>query len=182
MSDIGVAAGLSRGAPGYFFGSKDDLYRAVLEAAFVDRQEASERAVGPIRMWCEGTGGLEELNEALTSAVDMYMEFLLARPAFVRLISWEELAGGERLKDAERKSDAISNAFGQVAKVSADRGLANFDPEDAVIVFIAMAYAPVSLQNTFLAGIQMDLTKPRDRRRLRELAVGRLIDLITRAA
>jgi len=31
---IGTRAGVSRGTPGYFFGSKPDLYQAVLERCF----------------------------------------------------------------------------------------------------------------------------------------------------
>ena len=31
LNDVGAAAGVSRGTPGYFFGGKQPLYRAVLE-------------------------------------------------------------------------------------------------------------------------------------------------------
>ena len=34
LSDVGTLAGVSRGTPGYFFGSKAELYRAVLERCF----------------------------------------------------------------------------------------------------------------------------------------------------
>ena len=45
LSQVGQAAGVSRGTPGYFFGSKADLYRAVLERCFgeVRRAVASGR-------------------------------------------------------------------------------------------------------------------------------------------
>ncbi len=43
LEAIGAAAGLSRGTPRYFFGSKEDLYRAVL-TRIVERAEAAGAA------------------------------------------------------------------------------------------------------------------------------------------
>ena len=42
LQEIGDAAGLSRGTPNYFFGSKQDLYVAVLERVFADPEEAAK--------------------------------------------------------------------------------------------------------------------------------------------
>ncbi|MFL5515352.1 MAG: TetR/AcrR family transcriptional regulator, partial [Gemmatimonadales bacterium] len=40
LTDVGAAAGVSRGTPGYFFGSKAELYRAVLDHSFNEVREA----------------------------------------------------------------------------------------------------------------------------------------------
>ena len=40
LSDVGREAGLSRAAPGYFFGSKSELHRAVLERCFEEVRAA----------------------------------------------------------------------------------------------------------------------------------------------
>lgn len=40
LNDVGALAGVSRGTPGYFFGAKADLYRAVLERCFDRVREA----------------------------------------------------------------------------------------------------------------------------------------------
>jgi TetR/AcrR family transcriptional regulator len=40
LQEIASDAGLSRGAPSYFFGSKDSLYEAVLERVFRERDDA----------------------------------------------------------------------------------------------------------------------------------------------
>jgi TetR/AcrR family transcriptional regulator len=56
LTDIGAAAGLSRGTPSYFFGSKAGLYRAVLERAFEARDRATATAFQPVREW-DGSGG-----------------------------------------------------------------------------------------------------------------------------
>ena len=36
LADVGSAAGVSRATPGYFFGSKAELHRAVIERCFAD--------------------------------------------------------------------------------------------------------------------------------------------------
>src|SRR5947207_15793219 len=40
LNDVGAAAGVSRGTPGYFFGSKPELYQAVLDHSFNEVREA----------------------------------------------------------------------------------------------------------------------------------------------
>src|SRR5687768_17942345 len=40
LNEVGAAAGVSRGTPGYFFGSKSDLYQAVLDRCFSEVREA----------------------------------------------------------------------------------------------------------------------------------------------
>ena len=40
LTDVGAAAGVSRGTPGYFFGSKAELYQAVLDRSFNEVREA----------------------------------------------------------------------------------------------------------------------------------------------
>src|SRR5947209_8522315 len=81
LQEIGDAAGLSRGTPSYFFGTKQDLYVAVLERVFADREEATRRAFAPVRAWC-ASAQVRSLRAPLTRAIESYMSFLLARPAF----------------------------------------------------------------------------------------------------
>ncbi|HEU4954076.1 MAG TPA: helix-turn-helix domain-containing protein, partial [Gemmatimonadales bacterium] len=40
LSEVGAAAGVSRGTPGYFFGSKQELYDAVLERCYEEVRQA----------------------------------------------------------------------------------------------------------------------------------------------
>src|ERR1700704_4998678 len=75
LQEIGEAAGLSRGTPNYFFGSKQDLYVAALERVFADREKAPGRAFAPARAWCESTRA-GSLREPLTRAIESYMSFL----------------------------------------------------------------------------------------------------------
>src|SRR5438552_8674205 len=81
LHEIGDAAGLSRGTPNYFFGAKEDLYVTVVERVFADREEATKLAFEPVHAWCNSPRP-GPLREALTGAIESYMSFLLARPAF----------------------------------------------------------------------------------------------------
>src|SRR5690242_2208000 len=110
LADIGTAAGLSRGAPGYFFGSKDALYAAVIESLFAERETAMRPAFAPLSAWPH-TSTPEPLADVLRDAVGAYLAFLHARPQFVALVEREALAGGARLAAAPHRSTAMEDAF-----------------------------------------------------------------------
>jgi len=178
LSEIASAAGLSRGTPNYFFGSKEQLYRSVLERVFADRQAATAQAIEPVVAWCKHDGGTAELRRALATGMDGYMRFLLQRPAFGRFVSWEELAGGRRLHEAERRSTALEDAFAQVRSVGRPRGLAAFAVQDAVLLFISLTFSPLAHRHTFLASLGRDLTDPQVRKRHVKLAVEQMMHLL----
>src|SRR2546421_6961024 len=129
LQEIGDAAGLSRGTPNYFFGSKQDLYVAVLERVFADREEATMRAFTPVRAWCESARA-GSLREPLTRAIESYMSFLLERPAFVRLIVREELRGGEDLRRAQGEATAMRVPLAAVRRMPGDPPFRRLDVGD----------------------------------------------------
>jgi AcrR family transcriptional regulator len=86
LTDVGRVAGVSRATPGYFFGSKAELHRAVLDRCFEDVREAVRS--GRERARRSGLG--PEL--VLAGAVSDYFDFVAARPNFVRLIQREALS------------------------------------------------------------------------------------------
>jgi AcrR family transcriptional regulator len=177
LSEIAAAAGLSRGTPNYFFGSKEQLYQTVLERTFADRQAATAEAIQPVVTWCERGGDAGALRKALTAGMDGYIDFLLQRPAFTRFITWEELSGGQRLQEADRKSTALSDAFSRVRSVARERGLASFRVEDAVLLFISLTFSPLAHRRTFLTSLGRDLTEPLTRRRHVKFAVEQMMRL-----
>jgi TetR/AcrR family transcriptional regulator len=87
LEEIGREAGLSRGTPGYFFGSKQRLYGEVLDRILTRAQAtlaaASARAQDP-------SMSMRELLEELVTA---HIGVLTADPTLVRLIQWETLEG-----------------------------------------------------------------------------------------
>lgn len=93
LTDVGREAGLSRATPGYFFGSKADLHRAVLDRCFeqvrIAVREGRDRAIA--------SGRTREV--ILAGAVSDYFDFVAARPTFVKLIQWEALSGRRALDE-----------------------------------------------------------------------------------
>ena len=176
LGDVGAAAGVSRGTPSYFFGSKDGLYLAVLERMFAERQAASHEAFEAVTDWAEEGRG--SLRAALTKAVEGYLAFLRKRPEFVRLVQREDLSGGEQLRAVTRESRAMTDAFQALRRAAPARGLRRFNVEDAVMLFVSLTFSPLTHRNTFLAALERDLEKPDVRRRHVALVVDQLLHLV----
>jgi AcrR family transcriptional regulator len=173
LSEIGASAGLSRGTPAYFYGSKERLYVAVLERVVADRQEATARAFAPVRDWREGD---DALRAALDDATEGELRFLLGRPASLKLLVREELSDGARLREVPRTSTAMRDAFAALR----ERGL-DFDVDDAVLLFVSLTFSALALQPTLLAALGRDVSDPATRRRHVALAVDQLLALLTAA-
>jgi AcrR family transcriptional regulator len=182
LQDIGAAAGLSRGTPSYFFGSKEGLYAAVLDRVFAGRDAATRAAFAPLVAWAAAPDGDDaRLRRALRAAVTDYLDFLLARPAFVRLVGWEDLAGGTRLRATRPTASTImAEAFTAVRRAGRRRGTAPFAVDDAVLLFVALTFSLRANHDTFLAGMGLDLADPATRRRHVKLAVDQLLHLVAR--
>lgn len=178
LNDIGAAAGLSRGTPSYFFGSKEQLYLEVLERAFGSRHEATRAAFEPVFAWCDGAAGADALRDALTAAAHGYMEFLASEPTFAGLVLREELGRGRRIRTLAGTSTAMQDAFAALRRAGRRRGLRSFEVEDAVFLFVALTFTPFSHQNTFMRALDRDLSRPADRRRHVALAVDQLMHLL----
>src|SRR5919197_1034140 len=172
LGDIGTRAGLSRGTPSYFYGSKEQLYVAVLARVFAARGEATAAAFAPLHQWARTGEGT--LDRALAHAVEGYMAFLLARPTFVRLIEWEELEGGQRMRATPRASRAIQDAFAAARAAARRRGLRSFSVEDAVLLFVSLTFSPLAQTATFMASLGRDLTDRATRRRHERFVVAQL--------
>ena len=180
LNEIGAAAGLSRGTPSYFFGAKEQLYVAVLERVFAARQEATAAAFEPVHAWCaDDTADLAALRDALVASMEGYLGFLLARPAFARLLTREELGGARRLQEVPRASTAMNDAFGALRRLAPARGLRAFDVGDGVLLYVGLTFAPVAHQSTFMAALGRDLAQPAVRRRHVAFAADQLMALVS---
>ena len=109
MADIASASGLSVGTPAYFFGSKEELYRAVLGRAFAETASLI-RAIGL------GSG---DPAIRITQAVHDYIAFLTQRPHFVRLVVRECLDGGRFLTGLAEHLAALTETLGGLATENA---------------------------------------------------------------
>lgn len=108
LTDVGGAAGVSRGTPGYFFGSKEKLYQAVLERCL-------ERARAAVRSGRERALASQEPPEVvLAGVVGEYFDFISTNPHFVRLLEREALDGGHHLAMIPPHLQAAQEALGAI--------------------------------------------------------------------
>lgn len=153
LQAIGRAAGVSRGTPGYFFGSKDGLYEAVLTRAFA----AELDLVAGAQAQASDAGGPEaELAAALAALV----AFLAARPSFVRLVERESLAGAARLGAAPAHAAALEAGLAVVTDILARGPFRPVDPAQLLLDVLALCWFPVAHADTFARGLGLDPSDP----------------------
>jgi AcrR family transcriptional regulator len=119
----------------HYFGSKDQLFTAVLEDAYLDIRNA-EQALQ-----------LEHLSprDALVTLVTFTWRYYLAHPEFIRLVNSANLHGGRHVKGSERLQTA-SRRFTQMVRDILDRGVADgvfrpaIDPVQLNITIAAIGY------------------------------------------
>jgi TetR/AcrR family transcriptional regulator len=128
LTQVGAAAGVSRGTPGYFFRSKAELYQAVLDRSFAEVSEAVR--AGRARALASN----ESPETILAGAVSDYFDFLAARPNFVRLIEREALNGG-RMPDGVSHISAGQEAL---AAISAELGLEDSESGEAAQLLLSI--------------------------------------------
>jgi AcrR family transcriptional regulator len=155
LHDVGTAAGVSRGTPGYFFGSKADLYQAVLNRMFAEVREAVR--AGRAR----ALSGPHEPEDILAGAVSDYFDFLAARPNFVRLIEREALGGGAPLSGA----DHLTAGQEALAAISAELGLddrPSGDVAQLLLSIISLCWFHLIHARTVAPAVGVSLDRPSD--------------------
>jgi TetR/AcrR family transcriptional regulator len=160
LSQVGKLAGVSRATPGYFFGSKPDLYRAVLDRSFAEVRQA-------VRTGRERALASNQSPEViLAGAVSDYFDFLAARPNFIRLIEREALNGG-RLPEGVSHRSAGQEAL---AAISAELGLDDSPSGDAaqlLLSIISLCWFPLIHARTVApaVGVALDDAEDLERRK-----------------
>jgi AcrR family transcriptional regulator len=160
LTEVGAAAGVSRGTPGYFFGSKAELYQAVLDHSFNEVREA-------VRAGRARALASSQTSEAiLAGAVSDYFDFLAARPNFVRLIEREALSGGGPIEGAGH----LSAGQEALAAISVELGLDDSPSGEAaqlLLSIIALCWFPLVHARTVApaVGVALDDAADLERRK-----------------
>lgn len=118
LKEIGEKAALSRGTPGYFFGSKQGLYAAVKErlARYVrDFAEQARSANHPSDSTSERKDS-GETREVIAAAIRAYIDFLASRPTYVRFIEREAAGEDDFLKYSSEASKEAAHLAGSLAE------------------------------------------------------------------
>jgi TetR/AcrR family transcriptional regulator len=165
LHDVGTAAGVSRGTPGYFFGSKADLYQAVLDRSFAEVRDAVR--AGRARALASN----QAPDAILAGAVSDYFDFLAARPNFIRLIEREALNGGSQLDEVTH----LSAGQEALAAISAELGLDDSPSGEAaqlLLSIIALCWFHLIHARTVAPAVGVTLEDSSDLERRRQHIVG----------
>ena len=169
LNEVGTAAGVSRGTPGYFFGSKADLYQAVLDRSFTEVREAVR--AGRARALASN----QTPDAILAGAVSDYFDFLAARPNFIRLIEREALHGGPQLDEVSH----LSAGQEALAAISAELGLDDSPSGEAaqlLLSIIALCWFHLIHARTVAPAVGVTLENADDLERRRRHIVGLVLN------
>lgn len=137
MERIGRAAGLSRGAPGYFFGSKVALYKAVLQRMF----EATEQMVAETnRQLTAAPDG--DLDASLEIIVENLLEFLYERPTFLTLVQREALRRSGVMEGTRAHLTLLRMALTIADKL--DWTSAATNPQQLLLTLLGLCWFPLA--------------------------------------
>ncbi len=167
LNEVGLASGVSRGTPGYFFGSKAELYQAVLDRSFAEVRDAVR--TGRERALASG----QSPEAILAGAVSDYFDFLAARPNFIRLIEREALNGGPQLDEVSH----LSAGQEALAAISAELGLEDSDEAAQLLLsIIALCWFHLIHARTVAPAVGVVLEHPEDLERRRRHIVGLVLN------
>jgi AcrR family transcriptional regulator len=155
----------------YYFGSKEDLYCAVLEQAYADIRhvdaEASFADMAP--------------DEALRELVRRTFDYHHRHPDFVRLVMNENIHHGAYIAKVTGIQERNTAAIARVADILA-RGVAarmfrkDIKPVELHMTISALCFYNVSNRYTFSFGFKHDMTSPKAMRARRE----RVVEIVER--
>jgi AcrR family transcriptional regulator len=153
LTQVGAAAGVSRGTPGYFFRTKAELYQAVLDRSLAEVREAvragRERALA----------SNESAETILAGAVSDYFDFLAARPCFIRLIERAALSNAPPPAGV----DHLSAGQEALAAISAELGLDDSPSGEAshlLLSIISLCWFPLIHARTVAPAVGVSLSDP----------------------
>ena len=145
LQEIGHAAGVSRGTPGYFFGSKEQLYRAVVERLLRRLDDFFVSGAAPGRA-SDGT------EDALARVVSSYLDFLVAEPAFVRMMHTEVLVSTNA---ASRR--ALEILYDQLSEAGVDGD----NSAELAVAVASLACFPLAHADAIASTVGVDPWEPR---------------------
>ncbi len=150
----------------YYFGSKEDLYMAVLERAYGAMRER-ERELN--------FTDLEPLD-AIRTLVEFKFDYYVTNPRIIPLLAAENMNGGKYLKRSRRLRDMHLSLIGMIRKVLAAgerQGVIRpgIDPFQLYVSFSALSYFYFSNAATLSTAFGRDLMSAAERKVRRAHAV-----------
>lgn len=157
----------------YYFGSKEGLYLATLEAAYAEIRQA------------ENALELDRLSpvEAIRRLIAFTFDYDEAHPDFIRLVSTENMHHARHMARSEVIRQVNSGVISLLAGVL-DRGKldgsfrADVDPVDVHLLISALCFFRVSNRATFGMLFDRDLSEPHVRARHKAMLMEAVLRVI----
>ncbi|RIH76886.1 HTH-type transcriptional repressor NicS [Calidithermus terrae] len=153
FAEIGQRAGVSRGTPGYFFGSKAGLYRAVLERIF-------ETALREIGLAAGRAARAGSPREVLAAGLGGYIDFIVGNPNFVRLVEHEALKGGGALGENPVHVRALEAGIAAIQAYLPPEAVASTDLKQLTISLMGLCWFPFAHRQTLFPALGIDPGDP----------------------
>ena len=165
---VGTAANVSRATPGYFFGSKEGLYRAVLNRAFT--------RVDTILHDAYAAADGSEPRDAIAGIIAAYLSI---PHQFVQLADREAQRGGLTIREIEPRLAQLRSSLEQLDALTGSR-LEQVPAPLLLICIVALAWYPVSHSATMLAALDLDIDDPAFRAQYASFVTDLLLDGLAR--
>ncbi|WP_350241332.1 TetR/AcrR family transcriptional regulator [Deinococcus sonorensis] len=151
MQDIATVAGVARATPSYFFGSKEQLWQAVMEA-----QGHLVAGIVPAAL---ASLASPPTQDALTDALlESVLTFHQQHPEALRLIQWAELQGSSLLQHLPAHSSAVQSALTMLQQMMP--GLSATEAAHLTLSLLGACYAHISFGRTFGPPLGLDPDAP----------------------
>jgi AcrR family transcriptional regulator len=150
MQQIADEAAVARATPSYFFGSKEGLWKAVL-----DEQSRLVASILPAAAARLGEGGTPAA--LLDELVDAVFAFEASHESFYRLLGWANLQGTPVIREAAIHGEAVASALRAVRSVMTPVGHPESDAAQALLSVVALCAAHLSFGATLGPPLGVDM-------------------------
>ncbi len=150
LQEIGQHAGVSRGTPNYFFGTKEQLYGAVLDRIFEAEQLSVLQSLG------DQANNENAPKDILALTVNSFIDFLRARPTFMQLIEREALHDARFLKTRSAYIEVFKAGLALIHAEIAQPDVRPVDAGQLLLSIIALCWFPLVHTETFLHPLGID--------------------------
>lgn len=166
IEDIAAMAGANRRMAYYYFGSKEGLYLAALEAAYFELVEVEEA------IDVEALGPIEAIAAMVAAKFDHYVKY----PHYVEFVKMENLYKARHLRTSRRIAEMRAPLISIIQRVL-ERGAAlgvlrrGVDPLDLYLSICALGFFVFSNRHTLGVIFNTDVVSATALRRRRALVV-----------
>jgi TetR/AcrR family transcriptional regulator len=153
IGEIAQLAGVARGTPAYFFGSKEALFEEVVN-------RLNQRAFEIVPQALERAGENPNAEKLIEVFVDTYLEFHAANPEFLRVIHWISLTDHRLMTQALTHWNSLATMLSAVIMTLKNTPLEHEDPRQMVLTIIGMCNAHLTYGATVAKPLGLHTNAP----------------------